>query len=157
VITWWDEFWRALLDPLCADMIQNALKTRRKLNSPVILATQSARDMLKAPISRSIIEQCATAFYTPNPRADYDDYVVGLKRSETEFRIISEDMVGQRKFLFTQGETSISCDLDLEDLPAYVAVLSGRRGTVKLAERLMQERGKAWLPEFMARWREAVE
>ena len=53
-----DEFWKALLDPGFRDLVNDKLKTIRKLNGVVILATQSPADALRSPIAHSIIEQC---------------------------------------------------------------------------------------------------
>src|SRR3954469_724343 len=53
-----DEFWKALADPAFRDMVNDKLKTIRKRNGVLILATQSPRDALNSPIAHSIIEQC---------------------------------------------------------------------------------------------------
>ena len=66
--------------------------------------------------------------------------------------------VGKRRFLLKREAGSVICEFDLSDLPAYVAVLSGRANTVKFADRLRRELGEdpsAWLGEFMSRYREA--
>ena len=44
-----DEFWKALADPAFRDLVNDKLKTIRKQNGAVILATQSPRDALRQP------------------------------------------------------------------------------------------------------------
>ena len=153
-----DEFWKALADEDFRDMVNEKLKTIRKRNGVLILATQSPRDALRSPIAHSIIEQCPTQILMPNPRADEQDYRVGLKLTETEFRMVREDLtVGGRRFLLKQGTASVACDLDLSGTPDCIAVLSGRERTVRLMEQLIADVGDAptaWLDEFMNRARE---
>jgi type IV secretion system protein VirB4 len=155
-----DEFWKALADPAFRDMVNDKLKTIRKKNGALILATQSPRDALNSPIAHSIIEQCPTQILMPNPRADERDYRSGLKLTEPEFRMIREDLtMGGRRFLLKQGTASVACDLDLSGAPDCIAVLSGRENTVRLMERLISDVGPdpaAWLNDFLARVREDI-
>ena len=153
-----DEFWKALADPAFRDMANDKLKTIRKRNGALILATQSPRDALNSPIAHSIIEQCPTQILMPNPRADERDYRAGLKLTEPEFRMVREDLtMGGRRFLLKQGIASVACDLDLSGAPDCIAVLSGRQSTVRLMERLISDAGNdpaVWLDDFLARVRE---
>jgi type IV secretion system protein VirB4 len=150
-----DEFWKALADPAFRDMANDKLKTIRKRNGALVLATQSPRDALNSPIAHSIIEQCPTQILMPNPRADERDYRTGLKLTEPEFRMVREDLtMGGRRFLLKQGTASVACDLDLSGAPDCIAVLSGRQSTVQLMERLIADAGNdpaAWLDDFLAR------
>ncbi|PWC40950.1 VirB4 family type IV secretion/conjugal transfer ATPase [Azospirillum sp. TSO35-2] len=155
-----DEFWKALLDPGFRDLVNDKLKTIRKLNGLVMLGTQSPADALNSPIAHSIIEQCPTQILMPNARADAADYRAGLKLTAPEFQAIREDLtVGGRRFLLKQGTASVACELDLTGLDDLVAVLSGRAGTVRLMERLIARHGAepdAWLPHFRRHWRSAL-
>lgn len=155
-----DEFWKALLDPAFRDVVNDKLKTIRKLNGLVVLATQSPADALRSPIAHSILEQCPTQILLPNGRADARDYRDGLKLTEAEFHAVREDLtVGGRRFLLKQGGASVACELDLAGMDDLVAVLSGRASTVRLMDRLIAEHGpdpRAWLPRFRRLWREAA-
>lgn len=154
-----DEFWKVLLDAGFRDIVNDKLKTIRKLNGLVILATQSPADALRSPIAHSIIEQCPTQMLMPNTRADAADYRDGLKLTEPEYLAVREDLtVGGHRFLLKQGNTSVACELDLTGMDDLIAVLSGRASTVRLMERLIADVGPdpaAWLPLFRRRWREA--
>lgn len=155
-----DEFWKALADPAFRDLVNDKLKTVRKLNGAVVLATQSPADALRSPIAHSIVEQCPTQLLLPNDRADPADYVDGLKLTEPEFRAVREELTaGGRRFLLKQGSTSVVCELDLTGMDDLVAVLSGRARTVRLMEELVAEHGtapEAWLPRFRREWRRAA-
>ena len=155
-----DEFWKVLLDAGFRDLVNDKLKTIRKLNGLVILATQSPADALRSPIAHSIIEQCPTQILMPNSRADPADYRDGLKLTEPEFLAIREELaVGGRRFLLKQGTASVACELDLTGLDDLVAVLSGREKTVRLMDRLIAEVGPdpaAWLPLFRKQWRDVA-
>ena len=155
-----DEFWKALADAEFRDMVNDKLKTIRKRNGALILATQSPRDALNSPIAHSIIEQCPTQILMPNARADARDYRDGLKLTEPEFRMVREDLtVGGRRFLLKQGTASVACDLDLAAAPDCIAVLSGRERTVRLMETIIADSGShpdAWLDKFLTRAREDV-
>jgi type IV secretion system protein VirB4 len=155
-----DEFWKALADPAFREMVNDKLKTIRKRNGALILATQSPRDALNSPIAHSIIEQCPTQILMPNARADARDYRDGLKLTEPEFRMVREDLtVGGRRFLVKQGTVSVACDLDLSEAPDCIAVLSGRERTVRLMENVIaQSNGHPddWLEPFLSRAREDV-
>jgi type IV secretion system protein VirB4 len=155
-----DEFWKALADPAFRDLVNDKLKTIRKLNGAVLLATQSPADALRSTIAHSIIEQCPTQILMPNDRADARDYRDGLKLTEPEFMAVREDLTtGGRRFLLKQGSVSVACELDLSGMDDLVAVLSGRARTVRLMERLIGELGPepaAWLAAFRREWRSAA-
>ena len=152
-----DEFWKVLLDQGFRDLVNDKLKTIRKLNGLVVLATQSPADALRSPIAHSIIEQCPTQILMPNARADAKDYREGLKLTAAEFQAVREDLVsGGRRFLLKQGDASIACELDLSGMDDLVAVLSARTTTRQLMERLIADVGPdpaAWLPQFKREWR----
>jgi type IV secretion system protein VirB4 len=154
-----DEFWKVLLDPGFRDIVNDKLKTIRKLNGLVLLATQSPADALRSPIAHSIIEQCPTQILMPNSRASEKDYRDGLGLTQPEYLAVREDLtVGGRRFLLKQGTTSVACELDLAGLDDLVSVLSGRASTVRLVERLIADVGPdpaAWLPLFREQWRQA--
>jgi type IV secretion system protein VirB4 len=155
-----DEFWKALADPAFSAMVNDKLKTIRKRNGALILATQSPRDAINSTIAHSIIEQCPTQILMPNPRADAADYRDGLKLTEAEFRMVKEDLtMGGRRFLLKQGTASVACDLDLSGAPDCIAVLSGREATLRMMERSIEEVGSDpadWISNFQKRARESV-
>jgi type IV secretion system protein VirB4 len=151
-ICFMDEFWKMLLDSYFEDFAQNKLKVIRKQNGFLVMGTQSARDVLKSPIAHSIIEQCATMLFMPNPKADHEDYVKGFKLTERELQIIKEELQpGSRCFLVKQGHNSVVAELNLKGFDDELAVLSGTTDNVGLLNRIIEDTGDdpaVWLPKF---------
>ncbi len=147
-----DEFWKLLMDEYFEDFANNKLKTIRKQNGFLVLGTQSPRDVLNSKIAHSIIEQCATNIYMPNPKANEEDYIKGFKLSGREYQIVREEMPeGSRSFLVKQGNSSVVAELDLKGFSDELAVLSGSTDTILLAEQVINEVGEdpaIWLPIF---------
>ena len=154
-----DEFRAYLLNPMFAAVVDRFLLTVRKNNGMLILATQQPEHVLDSDLGASLVAQCQTKILYPSPTADESAYIDGLKCTPGEFRAVREDMAaGSRRFLLKREAGSVICDFDLSAMPEYVAVLSGRANTVRLADKLRAELGDdpaAWLPEFFRRYRQA--
>jgi type IV secretion system protein VirB4 len=152
-----DEFWKALSDEAFRRFAQDGLKTYRKRNALLVLATQSPADALKSDISHSILEQVATKIMLPNPFGARRDYVEGFALSEAEFKLVRDELAPEsHRFLVKQGHDSVVVELDLNGLDDALAVLSGRAETTAVAEEIMAEAGTdpaIWLPLFHQRRR----
>ncbi|SAL44819.1 type IV secretion/conjugal transfer ATPase [Caballeronia sordidicola] len=148
------EFWKRLGDPVFTDFAKDKQKTIRKQNGLGIFDTQSPADVLRSDIARALVEQTATFFFLPNPRADYDDYVQGFKLTEAEFNIVRSLGENSRLFLMKQGHRSAIGRLDLAGLGDVLDVLSGTTDNVELLDGIRAEVGDdpvAWLPVFHER------
>ena len=140
-----DEFWKALGDEAFRGLAQDGLKTYRKQNAFMVFGTQSPADVLRSEISHTILEQCATKVFLPNPHAQARDYVDGFGLTEREFHLVREDLaVERRQFLVKQGLNSVVVELNLDGLGDQLAVLSGRTETVELLDRLRAQHGDAY-------------
>lgn len=64
-----DEAWRFLAESVFARRIEDWLKTLRKKNAAVWFATQSLEDIAASPIAPTLLQNCPTQIYLPNPRA----------------------------------------------------------------------------------------
>lgn len=118
-----DEVWKSLAVKQFHAEIHNGLKTFRKYNSPIIIATQSVRDGLDSAIGHTIREQCPTQVYYGNPSAVWADYgQEGMHLTETEFQIVQQ--LPPHKFLLKQGNRSVVLHAPLEGL-SEVKVISG--------------------------------
>lgn len=152
IMIFMDEFWKLLLDEYFEDLAQNKLKVIRKQNGLLVFGTQSPKDVLQSPIAHSIIEQCSTMIFMPNPKGTRADYVDGFKLSEREFLLIKEEMQpGSRRFLIKQGHNSVVAELDLKGFSDELAVISGTTENVELLAKAIEKCGSdpdAWLPEF---------
>lgn len=147
-----DEFWKLLLDKSFEDFAQNKQKVIRKQNGIMIYGTQSVYDVLKSPISRALIEQCATFVLMPNPKALPEDYIGGLHLSEREFSLIKEKLSPEsRRFLIKQGHGSVVAELNLNGFDDELAVISGTTDNVRLLNSVTESEGhhpEDWLPVF---------
>uniref|UniRef100_UPI0026161181 VirB4 family type IV secretion/conjugal transfer ATPase n=1 Tax=Paraburkholderia sp. TaxID=1926495 RepID=UPI0026161181 len=147
------EFWKRLGDPVFTEFAKNKQKTIRKQNGLGIFDTQSPADVLRSDIARALIEQSATFFFLPNPRADFDDYVHGFKLTEAEFNIVRNLGENSRMFLVKQGHRSAIGRLDLAGLGDVLDVLSGTTDNVELLDTIRAQVGDdpdVWLPVFHA-------
>lgn len=147
-----DEFWKALGDEAFRGLAQDGLKTYRKQNAMMVFGTQSPADVLCSPIAHTILEQCATKIFLPNPHAAERDYVDGFGLSRREFALIREELdPAARQFLIRQGLNSVVAELRLDGLHDALAILSGRAETVELLDRVRARVGDDpadWLVPF---------
>jgi type IV secretion system protein VirB4 len=79
LIIYMDEFWQWLNNDAFRDFVYNKLKTGRKLDMVLVVATQSPDELIKTPIAAAVREQCATHIYLANPKAKRGEYVDGLQ------------------------------------------------------------------------------
>jgi type IV secretion system protein VirB4 len=159
-----DEFWK-ILDGGGAlkDFAKNKQKTIRKQNGLGIFATQSPEDALKSDISAALIEQTATLILLPNPNANREDYVDGLKLTDAEYQVVKSLDERSRCFLVKQGHGSSVCQLNLRGMDDALAVISASTDNIEIMHDVVQERARAagvtvdelkpeqWLEEFYAR------
>jgi type IV secretion system protein VirB4 len=148
-----DEFWKVLEDEYFEDLAKNKQKTIRKENGIFIFSTQEPSDALESPIAKTLVQQCATYVFLPNPGADYKEYVEGFKLSETEFELIAGLGEDSRRFLIKQGDSSIVAELNLTGFDDELLVLSGTPDNAQMVENIITEIGDenpdVWLPIFL--------
>lgn len=111
-----DEFWQWLDNPLIQDEVFNKLKTIRKENGLIGMASQSVEDVLKLPIARAIVEQTSTHIFFPNDKANEDDYIKGLSCTREEFLTIKNFNEATFPFLIKKGSEVAIVNLDLSTL-----------------------------------------
>jgi len=88
-----DELWLMLDHPIFREIIREWLKTLRKSNCGVVMATQSIEDAAKSGIMDTINSSCPTKILLPNP-AIYDDHIgkfyrESLSLNENEIAILA--------------------------------------------------------------------
>lgn len=84
-----DEAWRFLRDPTIRAYVTEALKTWRKKNACVLLATQSSDDLQRSELLRVAIESCPTTCFLANPHIDRATYQELFDLNETEAAAIA--------------------------------------------------------------------
>ena len=96
-----DEAWRFLRDPTIRAYVTEALKTWRKKNACVLLATQSTEDLERSDLLRVAIESCPTKCFLANPQIDQAVYRDLFHLNETEAASIAT-LVPRQQFLLKQ-------------------------------------------------------
>jgi type IV secretion system protein VirB4 len=135
-----DEFWK-ILDGQggLKEFAKNKQKTIRKQNGLGIFATQSPEDALASDIAASLIEQTATMILLPNPNASREDYIDGLKLTESEYQVVASLDERSRRFLVKQGHMSSVCQLDLRGMDDVLAVISASTDNIEIMHRVLRE------------------
>jgi type IV secretion system protein VirB4 len=100
-----DEAWRFLRDPTIRAYVTEALKTWRKKNASVLLATQSSEDLQRSELLRVIIESCPTRMFLANPHIDQRVYQELFGLNEVEAARIAS-LVPRHEFLLKQPGTA---------------------------------------------------
>ena len=84
-----DEAWRFIQHETLRAYVQEALKTWRKRNAAMILATQAVDDFASSDLLRTVVESCPTKLLLANPAFDRQQYTDLFQLNETEFDLIS--------------------------------------------------------------------
>ena len=109
-----DEAWRFLADPRVGAALAEGLKTWRKANAAVILATQSPGDAARhADLSRTIAESCLTKLFLANPELDPADYAAAFGLSAAEAAAI-RGLVPKRQALLRRPGLAQVLELDVD-------------------------------------------
>ncbi len=147
-----DEAWQYLDNPYWQDKLKKWLPTLRKLNCHIIFATQSPKSVVDSAISHTILDNCATNIYFPNPQAKAIHYIEGFNLTQAEYNCIRDNEPQSRLFLYKQGHVSALAKLNLSHLRALLRVMSGTQASVQALERIRRAVGddpNDWLPIFI--------
>ena len=94
-----DEAWRFARDATVKAYMTEALKTWRKRNAAMILATQSSDDFIDADLLRTVVESCPTKFFLANPGMDLTRARDLFHLNETEADLIAHLLPRQQMLL----------------------------------------------------------
>jgi type IV secretion/conjugal transfer VirB4 family ATPase len=146
-----DEAWIMLGHPVFREKIRDWLKTLRKANCAVLMATQSLSDAVRSGILDVLMESCPTKIMLPNEEADKtgtaevpgpgDLYrMMGL--NDAQIGII-KSAVKKRHYYYTSPEGRRLFDLGLGPLAlAFVAVSD--KDSIRQIDRLEEQFGADW-------------
>ena len=84
-----DEAWRLIQHPSLRAYVQEALKTWRKRNAAVLLATQTIDDFASADLLRTVVESCPTRLLLANPSMDRRQYAELFQLNEMELELLA--------------------------------------------------------------------
>ena len=145
-----DEAWIALANQTFGAKLEEWLRTFRKKNAAVVLATQSLSEIANSPQRDVMLESCPTKLYLPNAEAKNPQtrelyHRFGLSERQIEIiaggraqaGLLLRSPLGRRLFQFGLG-------------PAALAFIgAGSKDDVLAARQLMAEHGERWRAEWL--------
>jgi type IV secretory pathway VirB4 component len=145
-----DEAWIMLTNGLFGAKIEEWLRTLRKKNAAVVLATQSLSEIANSPHRDVILESCPTKLYLPNPEAKNSGTQEMYRRfglSNRQIDIVADatpkrhyyyvSPLGRRLFQFSLG-------------PAALAFIgAGSKEDVLAARRMIEQHGDRWTADWL--------
>lgn len=84
-----DEAWRFIQHPRLRAYVQEALKTWRKKQAAMMLATQSIEDFASADLLRTVVESCPTKLLLANPALDRRQYAELFQLNDEELALVA--------------------------------------------------------------------
>jgi type IV secretion system protein VirB4 len=145
-----DEAWAYLRNEVFRERLRDWLKTLRRMNGIVVLATQNLSDICNSQISDVILEMCPTKILLPNAEANnpaskmfYDR--VGLNARELD--ILQASIPKQHYYVVSPlGRRLIS--LGIHNVALSFVGVNGREER-QAVEQLMAEFPRAWQGEWL--------
>jgi type IV secretion system protein VirB4 len=145
-----DEAWVFLKNELFRERIREWLKTVRKLNAVVLLATQNLSDVFHSPIRDVILEACPTKILLPNPEAGnpasrslYEQ--LGLNQTEID---IVQTSLPKRQYYIASPMGRRLIGLGMGPVALSFAGVNGREERTRLEE-LINRTGETWPAEWL--------
>lgn len=149
-----DELWKMLDDSYFEREIKDWLKTLAKKNAYLLGATQDAADVANSPISSTILSQCQSRIFYPNPLAKLEDYKP-FSLTDNEFHFIKNANPADRMLLIKQELASVIVNFKLNNMDDFIAVISGLQNNLPIARQCIAEAGdnpRDWLPLYYDRY-----
>ena len=138
-------------DPLFSEKIRGWLKTFRKLNCAVILATQSIADVVNSTIRDAVFESCPTKILLANPDARGEQlgkfYREFLQLNERQINLLAH-MVRKREYYMLSPDGRRVFNLGLGPVAlSFVGASSGDE--LAKVEELKSLYGRKWPAEWL--------
>jgi len=114
-----DEAWRFFENPTIKSYIVEALKTWRKHNAAMTIATQSSDDLRKSNILDVILESCPTKIFLANPGMNTDAYRETFHLSDKEAELIATLIPKQQLLVKTPNQSKV-LNLRVDDLSYWL-------------------------------------
>jgi type IV secretion system protein VirB4 len=93
--------------------VQEALKTWRKRNAAMLLATQTIDDFASADVLRTVVESCPTKLLLANPALDRRRYAELFQLNETESELLI-GLIPRRQLLLKRAEIAKVLNLTVD-------------------------------------------
>ena len=145
-----DEAWAYLRHPIFRERLRDWLKTLRRMNGIVLLATQNLSDICKSEISDVILEMCPTKILLPNGEAKnpaskefYDR--VGLNSRELD---ILQTSIPKQHYYFISPLGRRLISLGIHNVALSFVGVNGREER-QLVEDLIEKSPESWQSEWL--------
>ena len=122
-----DEAWRFLRDPTIRAYVTEALKTWRKKNACVLLATQSSEDLQRSELCASRSRAVPTTCFLANPHIDRAGYQELFHLNEAEAAAIAT-LIPRQQLLLKQPHVAKVLNLHVDAKSAALFGAGRRRG-----------------------------
>ena len=143
-----DEAWRFLRDPTIRAYVTEALKTWRKKNACVLMATQSSEDLQRSELLRVAIESCPTKIFLANPHIDQAVYQELFHLNATEAARIAT-LVPRQQLLLKQPHVAKVLNLHVD--PKSAALFSVAASRLTRVTRVVTSKGDPMVHRWL--WR----
>jgi type IV secretion/conjugal transfer VirB4 family ATPase len=108
-----DEAWRFIQHDRLRAYVQEALKTWRKRNAAMLLATQSIDDFASADLLRTVVESCPTKLLLANPSLDRTQYTELFRLNQMELDLLTE-LMPRRQLLLKRPDLAKVLTLNVD-------------------------------------------
>jgi type IV secretion/conjugal transfer VirB4 family ATPase len=145
-----DEAWAYLRHPVFRERLRDWLKTLRRMNGIVLLATQNLSDICKSEISDVILEMCPTKILLPNAEAKNPaskEFYDRLGLNSREIEILQTSIPKQHYYFISPlGRRLIS--LGIHNVALSFIGVNGREER-QLVEDLIEQFPDTWQSEWL--------
>ena len=145
-----DEAWVNLMNALSLEQVEDWLRTIRKKNGALILATQSLLEINNSSIRDLILESCPTKIFLPNPEAvnagtrkHYE--TIGL--SDRQIELIAK-AVRKKDYYFVSSLGQRIFDLDLGPFALSLVGINGKKNRHRI-NKLVSVHKENWVSEWL--------
>ncbi len=108
-----DEAWRFIQHDRLRAYVEDALKTWRKRNAAMVLATQTINDFASADLLRTVVESCPTKLLLANPALDRRQYAELFQLNEMELDRLG-DLLPRRQMLLKRPDLAKVLNLNVD-------------------------------------------
>jgi type IV secretion system protein TrbE len=108
-----DEAWRFIQHDRLRAYVEEALKTWRKRNAAMLLATQTVDDFASADLLRTVVEGCPTKLLLANPSLDRRQYSELFGLNEVELDLLDQ-VAARRQLLLKRADLAKVLTLNVD-------------------------------------------
>jgi type IV secretion system protein TrbE len=145
-----DEAWSYLQHSLFRNRLRDWLKTMRRKNAVVVMATQQISDIANSDIADVVLENCPTKILLPNAEAKNSgsrSFYERIGLNERELDILQVSVPKQHYYVVSKlGRRLV--DLGVGKVALAWVGINGREER-QIAEAVMEQFGEGWRAEWL--------